>query len=210
MFGSLFGGNNPWGQNGGHNNPTPQSAGSGGTPSSQWNDPNKKKFGGWPNHGGSGGSGGSGNNSQWPTSWPHYGSHHGGGGTTPPATTPPATTPPATTPPATTPSPAAGSWQANWEAYQQQQLGGLSGSKYDAEMAKDQRERDWYAQNKTARWFPYVEKYLAHRYRNPPKTPGGGGSGSTPPAGGGGGTPPPASSAVYTPGTFDRDPALGT
>ena len=88
----------------------------------------------------------------------------------------------------------------------------MAEAKRAAEMAKDQRERDWYAQSKDARWFPLIEKYLAHRYAKPPKTTtpgtggGGGGGTTTPPTGGGGGTPPPASAAAYTPGTFDRDP----
>lgn len=154
MFGSLFG-NNPWGQNGGHNGGSPQSAGSGSTPTSQWHDPNQQKWGGWPGHGGSGGSGGSGggsapNNSQWPTSWPAQ-SWHGGGGGSP--------------------------------------------------------------------LYKYITSYLASRYGHKPShhspkpgggSSGGGGGGSTPPPTGGGGAPPPASAAVYTPGTFDRDPALGT
>lgn len=77
-----------------------------------------------------------------------------------------------------------------------------------AEQAKDQRERDWYAQNKSAAWFPGIERYLAHRYRNAPGTPPGGGSGGG--GGNGGGTPTVPGAAQYTPGTFDRDPRAGT
>jgi hypothetical protein len=209
MFGSLF-----------HSLYGGQSAGSGSTSTNQQQNPNtSQRSGRWPWGGssGSGGSGGTGsnNNSQWPRSWPpRWGQGQQQQTTPPPAQTPAPTTPPTTTPPATTPPTyAPGTWQSNWEATQAAELLRLPEWARAAEQARDQKQRDWYAQNKSAQWFPGIERYLAHAFRNAPGGSSGGGTGGGGTSGGGsngGGTPATPSAAQYTPGTFDRDPRAGT